>query len=90
MSVHPSYAEGVYTLDMNSILRSVDERIPIFERISQLSQFSQFIAVKTYKIGCSVMRYIDSVNTVSSTYVYTTYVVIFNLDTLGWWLGCIQ
>jgi len=29
------------------------------------------------------MRYIDSVNTVSSTYVYTTYVVIFNLDTLG-------
>lgn len=29
------------------------------------------------------MRYIDSVNTVSSTSVYTTYVVIFNLDTLG-------
>ena len=27
--VYPSYAEGVYTLDMNSILRSVDERIPI-------------------------------------------------------------
>ena len=28
--VYPSYAEGVYTLDMNSILRSVNERIPIF------------------------------------------------------------
>ena len=28
--VYPSYAEGVYTLDMNSIRRSVNERIPIF------------------------------------------------------------